>query len=86
MLIDDAVSLEISRRTGILVSMKVLAGYEINNFHIFHIARLAQLAERKALNLVVVGSTPTSGGLFCSMQPKSGSFFFLLNAASAASP
>ncbi len=28
------------------------------------IARLAQLAERKALNLVVVGSSPTSGGLF----------------------
>ena len=26
-------------------------------------ARLAQLAERKALNLVVVGSTPTSGEL-----------------------
>ena len=26
------------------------------------IARLAQLAERKALNLVVVGSSPTSGG------------------------
>ena len=30
-----------------------------------YIARLAQLAERKALNLVVVGSTPTSGGYFC---------------------
>jgi hypothetical protein len=30
------------------------------------IARLAQLAERKALNLVVVGSSPTSGGhVFC---------------------
>jgi hypothetical protein len=27
-----------------------------------YIARLAQLAERKALNLVVVGSSPTSGG------------------------
>ena len=31
-------------------------------FDHFRIARLAQLAERKALNLVVVGSTPTSGG------------------------
>ena len=26
------------------------------------------MAERKALNLVVVGSTPTSGGSFCSVQ------------------
>ena len=34
-------------------------------FDHFRIARLAQLAERKALNLVVVGSTPTSGGYFC---------------------
>ena len=29
-------------------------------------ARLAQSAERKALNLVVVGSSPTVGGLLCS--------------------
>ena len=28
-------------------------------------ARLAQSAERKALNLVVVGSSPTVGGLLC---------------------
>jgi hypothetical protein len=30
-------------------------------------ARLAQLAERKALNLVVVGSTPTSGETFLAL-------------------
>ena len=30
-----------------------------------HVARLAQLVERKALNLVVVGSSPTVGASFC---------------------
>jgi len=33
-------------------------------------ARLAQLAERKALNLVVVGSTPTSGEICFSRSPR----------------
>ena len=31
-------------------------------------ARLAQSAERKALNLVVVGSSPTVGALLCPMS------------------
>jgi len=39
-------------------------------FDHFRIARLAQLAERKALNLVVVGSTPTSGENILSFFPK----------------
>ena len=37
------------------------------NVHVFKVtasARLAQSAERKALNLVVVGSSPTVGELF----------------------
>ncbi len=33
------------------------------NINIFTTARLAQSAERKALNLVVVGSSPTVGVL-----------------------
>ena len=32
---------------------------------LFAVARLAQSAERKALNLVVVGSGPTVGELIC---------------------
>ena len=31
----------------------------------YSVARLAQLVERKALNLVVVGSSPTVGKSFC---------------------
>ena len=34
-------------------------------FHLPASARLAQSAERKALNLVVVGSSPTVGVFFC---------------------
>ena len=41
--------------------MKAETAYVNSNFLSPFIARLAQLAERKALNLVVVGSTPTSG-------------------------
>ena len=36
-------------------------------------ARLAQLAERKALNLVVVGSSPTSGDILFLSRPLSAS-------------
>ena len=43
-------------------------GFEVTLFSDYtnkiHIARLAQLVERKALNLVVVGSSPTSGDNF----------------------
>ena len=32
-------------------------------------ARLAQLVERKALNLAVVGSSPTVGVVYCLLSP-----------------
>ena len=51
-------------------------------FDHLRMARLAQLAERKALNLVVVGSTPTSGGNFC---PGYELFFFGQNKKKAIS-
>ena len=35
-----------------------------------HAARLAQLVERKALNLVVVGSSPTVGAAFFNCKTK----------------
>ena len=38
------------------------------------VSRLAQLVERKTLNLVVVGSSPTVGVPFCSAQKN---YFFL---------
>ena len=41
-----------------------------------HMARLAQSAERKALNLVVVGSSPTVGVLFCMGAPKQGVYVY----------
>ena len=39
-----------------------MASYELERH--YHHARLAQSAERKALNLVVVGSSPTVGVVF----------------------
>ena len=43
---------------------RFLVFFSINNSsdrYIKHIARLAQLVERKTFNLVVVGSSPTAG-------------------------
>merc|ERR1712121_103484 len=45
-------------------------------------SRLAQLVERKALNLVVVGSSPTVGVLFAFFWPQL--FFFFSEAAQLA--
>ena len=42
-------------------------GNNSDNDDTSEIARLAQLVERKALNLVVVGSSPTVGILFCGL-------------------
>ena len=39
-------------------------------------ARLAQSAERKALNLVVVGSSPTVGVLLLQRSPKQGVYVY----------
>ena len=41
------------------------------------VSRLAQLVERKTLNLVVVGSSPTVGVLFAFFWPQLFFFFFL---------
>ena len=43
-------------------------------------SRLAQLVERKTLNLVVVGSSPTVGVLFAFFWPQLLLFFFSENA------
>ena len=43
-------------------------------------SRLAQLVERKTLNLVVVGSSPTVGVLFAFFWPQLFFFFFSENA------
>lgn len=43
-----------------------------------HQARLAQLVERKALNLVVVGSSPTVGDSFFFFPPSGLSYLYLL--------
>ena len=56
-----------ARKAGRLWCAGCWVSYWYRNSSTLCIARLAQLAERKALNLVVVGSSPTSGGLrFCS--------------------
>ena len=39
-----------------------------NKIHFISIARLAQSVERKALNLVVVGSSPTVGVIICCVR------------------
>ena len=41
------------------IACYTLRGIEARRYH----ARLAQLVERKTLNLVVVGSSPTAGNL-----------------------
>ena len=45
---------------------------------LFLISRLAQLVERKTLNLVVVGSSPTEGAYFFSCETILGEIWFLL--------
>ena len=49
----------------------------VQKYHSFHPARLAQSVERKTLNLVVVGSSPTVGIFFCFLL----TFFFSVSFA-----
>ena len=55
------------------------------NMNALVLSRLAQLVERKTLNLVVVGSSPTVGVPFCSAQ-NINNFFFPQNENSKNSP